>query len=178
MSEPNGSGRRARIVELLREVHRAITGSELSASLGVSRQAIVNDMAILRAAGEPIGGSPHGYRWDGGPTSGVFAVLTCSHDREGSQKELEALVAHGITVEDVAIEHPLYGEVRAELTISSHRDVERYMEVLHAADTQPLSSLTGGVHRHRVRAPDDVALASARGDLALLGFLHEGEPDE
>jgi transcriptional regulator of NAD metabolism len=109
MSETNGSGRRERIVELLREAHRAITGSELSVSLGVSRQAIVNDMAILRAGGEPIGGSPQGYHSGGDPS-----------------------------------------------------------------DTQPLSSLAGGVHRHRVRAPDEVALASARGDLELLGFLHEG----
>jgi transcriptional regulator of NAD metabolism len=174
MSETKGSDRRERIVELLREAHRAITGSQLSVSLGVSRQAIVNDMAILRAAGEPIGGSPQGYNWDGDRASGVFAVLTCAHDREGSQKELETLVAHGITVHDVAIEHPLYGEVRADLMISSHRDVERYAEVLHTSDTESLSSLTGGVHRHRVRAPDDVALASARGDLELLGFLHEG----
>jgi uncharacterized protein len=129
MSETNGSGRREWIVELLREAHRAITGSQLSMSLGVSRPAIVNDMAILRAAGEPIGGSPQGYHWDGDRTSGVFAVLTCAHDREGSQKELETLVAYGITVHHVG---------------------------------------------HRVRAPDDVALASARGDLELLGFLHEG----
>jgi transcriptional regulator of NAD metabolism len=174
MTETNGSGRRERIVELLREAHRAITGSELSVTVGVSRQAIVNDMAILRAAGEPIGGSPRGYHWDGDLTSGVFAILTCAHDREGSQQELETLVAHGITVHDVATEHPLYGEVRADLMISSHRDVARYAGVLHSSDTQPLSSLTDGVHRHRVRAPDDVALASARGDLALLGLLHEG----
>ena len=174
MSETSGSGRRSRIVELLREGHRPITGSELSLSLGVSRQAIVNDMAILRAAGEPIAGSPHGYHWGGEPMSGVFAILTCTHDREGTQEELETLVAHGVTVLDVVIDHPLYGEVRADLMISSHRDVERYMEVLHASATQPLSSLTAGVHRHRVRAPDDVALASARGDLELLGFLHEG----
>ena len=174
MSETNGSGRRARIVELLREGHRPITGSELSASLGVSRQAIVNDMAILRAAGERIGGSPRGYQWDGDPTSGVFAVLTCAHDRARSQAELEALVAHGITVHDVVIDHPLYGEIRADLMISSHRDVERYMEVLRTSDTQLLSSLTGDVHRHHVRAPDDVALASARADLELLGFLREG----
>jgi transcriptional regulator of NAD metabolism len=60
-----------RIVELLREGHRPITGSELSLSLGVSRQAIVNDMAILRAAGEPIDGSPQGYHWEGDPTSGA-----------------------------------------------------------------------------------------------------------
>jgi uncharacterized protein len=94
MTETNGSGRRERIVELLREAHQAIRGSELSVTLGVSRQAIVNDMAILRAR-EPIGGSPHGYQWAGDPTSGVFAVLTCAHDREGSQQELETLVHEG-----------------------------------------------------------------------------------
>ena len=95
MTETKGSGRRERIVELLREAHQAITGSELSVTLGVSRQAIVNDMAILRAAGEPIGGSPHGYHWAGDPTSGVFAVLTCAHDREGSQQELETFLHEG-----------------------------------------------------------------------------------
>jgi transcriptional regulator of NAD metabolism len=174
MAETNGGARRERIVELLREGHRSITGSELSSQLGVSRQAIVNDMAILRAAGSPIDGSTQGYRWSGERTSGVFATLACRHDREGCQKELETLVAHGIAVLDVTVDHELYGEVRADLKVSTHRDVLRYMEVLHTSQVQPLSSLTGGVHAHHVRAPDDVALGSARSDLALLGFLLDG----
>jgi transcriptional regulator of NAD metabolism len=49
--------------------------------------------------------------------------------------------------------------------------VQRYAEVLYGSDVEPLSSLTGGVHVHHVRAPDPVALGSARSDLALLGFL-------
>jgi transcriptional regulator of NAD metabolism len=40
----------------------SVTGSELSSLLGVSRQAIVNDIAILRASGQSIIGGPHGYR--------------------------------------------------------------------------------------------------------------------
>jgi transcriptional regulator of NAD metabolism len=171
MSESGGVARRQRVLELLREARRSITGSELSASLGVSRQAIVNDMAILRAAGEPIGGSPQGYRWRGEQMSGVFATLACRHDREGCQKELETLVAHGVAVLDVVVDHQLYGEVRADMNVWTHRDVQRYMEVLHTSPVEPLSALTGGVHAHHVRAPDDVALGSARSDLALLGFL-------
>jgi len=174
MSEGIGSARRGHIVELLREGHRSITGSELSSTLGVSRQAIVNDMAILRAAGEPIGGSPQGYRWSGELTSGVFATLACRHDRDGCQKELETLVAHGIAVLDVVVDHELYGEVRADLKASTHRDVQRYADVLRTSDVEPLSSLTGGVHVHHVRAPDEVALRSARSDLASLGVLLEG----
>jgi transcriptional regulator of NAD metabolism len=171
MSASNGGVRRARIVRLLREGRRSITGSELSTALGVSRQAIVNDMAILRAAGEPIDGGPQGYRWHGEQPSGVLATLACRHDREGCQKELEVLVAHGVAVLDVVVDHQLYGEVRADMNVSTHRDVQRYMEVLHTSDVEPLSALTGGVHTHHVRAPDDVALGSARSDLANLGFL-------
>jgi len=174
MSEASGVARRERIVELLREGRRSITGSELSSTLGVSRQAIVNDMAILRAAGEPIDGSAQGYRWQGQQTSGVFATLSCRHDREGCQKELEVLVAHGVAVLDVVVDHQLYGEVRADMNVWTHRDVQRYMEVLHTSDVEPLSVLTGGMHTHHVRAPDDVALGSARSDLALLGFLVDG----
>ena len=160
MSEGTGAARREKIVTMLREGRRSITGSELAEQFGVSRQAIVNDMAIIRAGGADISGSPLGYRWDGdAPPEGVFAVLACKHDREG--------------VLDVVVQHELYGEVRADLMIASHRDVQRYSEAVRRADAQPLSSLTGGVHLHHVRAPDAVALESARRDLALLGYLVE-----
>jgi uncharacterized protein len=171
--EGSGPARRERILEMLREGRRSITGSELSSALGVSRQAIVNDIAILRAAGEPIGGSAQGYRWRGEQTNGVLATIACRHDREGCQKELETLVAHGVAVLDVVVDHELYGEVRADMNVWTHRDVQRYMEVLHTSDVEPLSALTGGIHAHHVRAPDEVALGSARSDLALLGFLLE-----
>jgi hypothetical protein len=173
MSAPSGSVRRERIVRLLREGRRSITGSELSSSLGVSRQAIVNDIAILRAAGEPIAGGPQGYRWRGEEPAAVLATIACRHDREGCQKELEVLVAHGVAVLDVVVDHELYGEVRGDMNVSTHRDVQRYMEVLNTSGVEPLSTLTGGVHAHHVRAPDEVALGSARSDLALLGILVE-----
>ncbi|HTG47914.1 MAG TPA: transcription repressor NadR [Actinomycetota bacterium] len=174
MSEGNGTARREKIVTMLRESRRAITGSELAERFGVSRQAIVNDMAIIRAGGAEISGGTLGYRWDGAaPPEGVFAVLACEHDREGATKELEVLVAHGCTVLDVVVDHPLYGELRAPLNIGTHRDVERYAESVRRAGAEPLSSLTAGVHRHSVRAPDEVALESARRDLALLGCLRD-----
>jgi hypothetical protein len=173
MSAPSGSVRRERMIQLLQEGRRSITGSELSSSLGVSRQAIVNDIAILRAAGEPIDGGPQGYRWRGDEPTAVLATIACRHDREGCQEELETLVAHGVAVLDVVVDHELYGAVHADMNVSSHRDVQRIMEVLHTSDVEPLSALTGGLHAHHVRAPDDVALGSARSDLALLGILVE-----
>lgn len=154
-------------------MERPVTGTELSMVTGVSRQAIVNDMAILRASGEPIQGSPRGYMLGGQKWHGVEAVIAASHDREASRSELECLVDHGVEVLDVVVEHPLYGEVRANLMISSHEDVERLMKLMEEQDALPLSSLTGGVHLHHVRAHDQDSIDAAKKDLAEMGMTLE-----
>ncbi len=171
MQRDKGKARRQRIVELLRLAARPITGTELSTVTGVSRQAVVNDIAILRAAGEPIQGSPRGYVLESARRGGVEAVIACAHDRDGSRRELECLVDHGVEVLDVVVEHPLYGEVRANLMISSHEDVERYIVALAERNAQPLSSLTGGVHLHHVRADDQDSIDAAMKDLAAQGMI-------
>jgi uncharacterized protein len=165
--------RRAHIVAILREGGGPTTGAELSATLGVSRQAIVNDIAILRASGEPIHGSPRGYVLGDSGVGGASAALACVHDREASRAELELLVDRGITVLDVVVEHELYGEVQASMMISSRADVDRYMDALTATGAKPLSSLTNGVHVHHVRAPSLDSLEAAKRDLAERGFLLE-----
>lgn len=173
MQRGKGIQRRRRIIDLLSHAVRPVTGTELSTAMGVSRQAIVNDIAILRAAGEPIQGSPKGYVYGGGRWKGVEAVIACSHDREASRLELECLVDHGVEVLDVVVEHPLYGEVRANLMISSHEDVERLMKAMEEQGALPLSSLTGGVHLHHVRAYDQDSIDAARKDLAEMGMTLE-----
>jgi hypothetical protein len=169
----SGDGRRKKIVEMLRSAGGPVTGGHLSSVLGVSRQAIVNDIAILRAAGEPIQGSPTGYLWGGEPEGSATAVIACRHDREGSRAELEALVDAGVTVVDVVVEHQLYGEVRANLHIGSREDVDRYMKALVEQDAQPLSALTGGVHLHHLRASDPTVLRAAREAVRALEMLVE-----
>jgi transcriptional regulator of NAD metabolism len=164
--------RRARIEEILRSGDGPITGTELSATLGVSRQAIVNDVAILRAAGAPIHGSPRGY-FLGDGFEGPVSAIACHHGREASRDELEILVDRGITVLDVVVEHELYGEVQASMMVASRADVDRYVDALETSKAKPLSSLTSGVHIHHVRAPSPDALEAARRELAARGFLLE-----
>jgi transcriptional regulator of NAD metabolism len=165
--------RRARIVAILREGPGPTTGAGLSTTLGVSRQAIVNDIAILRASGEPIHGSPRGYFLGPGPGDGTTGTLACLHDREASRDELEILVDRGITVLDVVVEHELYGEVQASMMVASRADVDRYMDALMNSASKPLSSLTSGVHVHHVRAPTPDALEAAKRELAARGYLLE-----
>jgi transcriptional regulator of NAD metabolism len=166
---PGTSERRSRILRILRHANGPTTGSELSSTLGVSRQAIVNDVAVLRAAGEPIKGSPAGYVYAVGGKGA--SLIACQHDREGSRDELLTLVDHGVEVLDVVVEHALYGEVRANLMIATHEDAESYLDRLLSGDIQPLSALTGGIHLHHVRAERPEDLDAARKALSDRGIL-------
>ena len=59
MARGTSGERRAELLRILNGAETPVTGSELSSLLGVSRQAIVNDIAILRASGLAISGGPY-----------------------------------------------------------------------------------------------------------------------
>jgi transcriptional regulator of NAD metabolism len=172
VSAGSSEQRRFRLVEILRRATQPVTGSALSKRLRVSRQVIVNDVAILRAGGEPIVGSPQGYMMTGSSPETV-AVIAVRHDPRRTVDELRALVDHGLVVLDVVVEHSVYGEVRANLMIESRADIDRYVKLLKASGEAPLSSLTGGLHLHTVRYPSADALDAARRALREAGILFE-----
>src|SRR5262249_28151369 len=113
--------RRDRILELISSATQPVTGTELASRLGVSRQIVVQDMAILRAAGADIVATPRGYL-PGTPRGGrpvQREVLAVQHPREMIEAELNALVDLGVRVVDVIVEHPVYGELRGQLMLDS-----------------------------------------------------------
>jgi transcriptional regulator of NAD metabolism len=157
--------------ELLRSSEAPITGSDLAAELGVSRQVIVNDVAIVRASGVPILGSPRGYVLVESTDDRLVATISCRHDHEGNRREFEILVDRGIEVVDIVVEHPVYGELTASLLVRTRSDVDNYLEAISNDGVQPLWALTDGVHVHHVRAPSDDALDAAKCELAAAGIL-------
>ncbi len=164
--------RRDRLGRILRDADDPVTGSDLAKRLGVSRQVIVNDVAILRAAGHPIMGSPKGYVLID-RASGPTDVIACRHARDLGREELGILVDHGIAVLDVVVEHAIYGEIRANLMVESRADIERYAGMLERSGQAPLSALTGGVHLHTVRSPNQDALEAAKRALREADLLIE-----
>jgi uncharacterized protein len=170
MSVRSSEARREQLLALLRASPEPITGSEFSLRLGVSRQAIVNDIAIMRAAGESILGGPRGYRIDVGPP-GLKAVIRCSHAPDRGREEFEILLDRGIAVLDVGVEHSVFGEVRAPLLIETRADVDRASETIIKAGEMPLSAITRGIHSHTVRAPNRDALDAAIRELSERGIL-------
>lgn len=162
--------RRQELLQLLTRADGARTGTELAKKLGVSRQIIVGDVSILRAEGAKILSTPRGYRMlEKNP--GVIETVTCRHTAEEMGAELDAMVDNGVTVRDVIVEHPVYGEIRADLMLESRRDVAAFVRKMAAAGAPPLSQLTDGIHLHTVEAKTREEIEDARNELARLGFL-------
>jgi hypothetical protein len=165
--------RRKNILNLLKSNTGPIIGADLAERFGVSRQVIVQDIAILRAAGEDIIATPRGYivpnRQE---TTFLKKTLVCEHHTCNEiEDELTTIVDLGGRIIDVIIEHPIYGEKRGLLMISSRQDVKDFMKSLKEYGAQPLSSLTGGVHLHTVEVRDEECFNRIKNALDKKGYL-------
>ncbi len=170
-SDKAGDERRHRIMERIRSHSGPLAGAELAKRLRVSRQCLVQDIAILRAAGEEIVATPRGYRLPDTAKDTHRAVLACRHAPERTEEELQILVDHGVKILDVIVEHPLYGELRGSLLLESRADVQDFLKQVKATHASLLSSLTGGVHLHTVEASRPEMISRARARLRERGFL-------
>jgi transcriptional regulator of NAD metabolism len=170
----DGANRRNRILEILLDASVPITGGELAKSFNVSRQVIVQDIALIRASGQDIVATPQGYILVQTLTGGkLIKTIACKHGWDDLEKELNIFVDNGGKVIDVSVEHPLYGELKGMLMLASRRDVRNFVVNLQKTRAQPLSALTSGIHLHRVEVPSDEVFLNIERDLALEGILLE-----
>jgi uncharacterized protein len=163
--------RRRQIVAWMRRHGAPIRGGELARQFRVSRQCLVQDVAILRASGEEIEATPRGYRLPKGTAQAHRAILACRHAPERTEEELQILVDHGVKILDVIVEHPLYGELRGSLMLESRADVQDFLTQVSASGASLLSSLTGGVHLHTIEASRPEMISRAKARLRARGFL-------
>ncbi|MDO5601845.1 MAG: transcription repressor NadR [Oscillospiraceae bacterium] len=166
------SNRREKILAILYEQEAPVSASSLAAQLGVSRQLIVGDIALLRAGGEAITSTPRGYLHMR-ERPGLLRQVACLHDAKDMAAELYAIVDNGCDVLDVVVEHPVYGQLTGQLQLHSRYDVDQFIARVAGHDARPLSALTDGVHLHTLYCPDESAYQRAAAALRGLGFLFE-----
>ena len=126
------SERREAILSYLHSSDSPVSASSLAARLSVSRQIIVGDIALLRAAGHEIEATPRGYVLPRGG-SGMRRTVACVHSVGDTARELYAIVDNGCTAIDVVVEHPIYGQIVGQLQLRSRYDVDRFVEKLERA---------------------------------------------
>lgn len=167
-----GEERRTKLLHILQTSTQPVTGSELSQMTNVSRQVIVGDITLLKARNEPIIATSQGYMFlPVESTKKPERIIACQHDPSRTQEELFLLVDIGVTVKDVKIEHPVYGDLTASIMVSSRKEVQQFLSRVSATNASFLSELTSGIHLHTVSAATENLLEEAEVALRDAGIL-------
>lgn len=167
----NGTTRRENILIELSNADQAVPARKFAESFNVSRQVIVGDIALLRAEGHPIIATNKGYLIKEKIAGLLKKYVAMDHTKDETRLELETFVKHGVIVESVTVEHPVYGEITGSLNIQTNEDIDDFLKL----DSELLSTLTEGIHIHTIICPDEATYRAVKDDLNNLGLLYQSE---
>lgn len=165
----NSIDRREAILRLLRDTDKAIKGIDLANQFGVTRQIIVKDIAILRAKGSNIVATPDGYIYNIDKNR-VRSIIAVKHSEDKMIEELKIVIKYGGIIENVIIEHPLYGEIIGNIMIRNLNDLNRFEESFKNANAKPLSKITNDIHLHTISADTQEDIECIKKELKESGF--------
>lgn len=166
----DGLQRRDNIKKRLLESDEPITGTKLAKLFSVSRQVIVQDIALLRATGTKIISTTNGYIIDE-DKKGFTKLLAVKHTKEQIREELETIIDYGATVVNVMVIHPVYGEITANLMLSSRKHIDDFIKKIEENNCIPLMRLKSGEHYHLIKANSLKILQLIEDDLRNKGFI-------
>ncbi len=166
-----GKERREKILETLYDSNTPITGSQLATMYGVSRQVIVQDVALIRAAGYTIVSTADGYLIYKIKENTHKRVFCVNHTNDQLEEELLIIIDNGGHVLNIIVDHILYGEISVDLHLASRRQVKAFVERTSEGDFVPLMSLTKGDHYHTIEADSEEILDDIEKELDEKGFL-------
>lgn len=167
-----GITRRENLIKILKSKQDPVSGGELSKLLGVSRQVIVQDIALLRANDYNILSTTKGYllyQSDQPKTKRSFRV---KHSTAQIEDELCTIVDNGGRLLDVHVIHDIYGEIVTELIIRNRNDVYDFVKKVKEEEIVPLKELTAGVHHHTIEADSEEILDRIEKALKEKNYLY------
>ena len=169
-----GEERRAKIRSKLQESETPLSGAALAKLFCVSRQIIVQDIALMRAENYDILSTNKGYLLRSKKTEVCHPkrVFCVKHATNQVLEEFKIILDLGGKVLDVAVEHELYGQICIDLMIESEADATEFYKKLLACRDNPLKVLTDDCHYHTVSAPSEKLLDLIENDLSRKGFLN------
>ncbi len=167
----SGEQRREKMLAILQSAKEPMSGATLAKQLEVSRQVVVQDIALLRAGKYEIISTCRGYMMSG--ESCCERIFKVCHTDEQMEEELNLYVDFGGTVEDEFVYHKVYDVIRVEMGLKSRRDVKEYMEKLKSGISKSLKDVTSGYHYHTITAESEQVLNQIQEELSKRGFLAE-----
>lgn len=169
----DGERRREEIIQVLGKSKSPVSGTELARRFQVSRQVIVQDIALLRAINKNILSTNKGYiLFEPGHEEKECRKAVCvRHTTEQVLDEFYTIVDLGGKILDVVVEHELYGQIAVDLIIASRQDADEFFQKMQSNRAKPLKELTEDVHYHTVVAKDEKALEGIQEALQRKGYL-------
>lgn len=195
--------RREAMLEQLCGSARPLSGGSLAKALGVSRQVVVQDVALLRAEGHDIMATARGYVLMGAAKAPVVAqpsptsnkpqaehvatssqatrhtrVVKVRHTVAQTADELFTILENDGQVLDVSVSHRVYGRLSAKLDILTRGDALRFLDDIESGKSSPLLTVTSGYHYHTIAADSEATLDRIERALAAKGYLAPFLPHE
>ena len=167
----DGADRRDKILNQLVNVTEPISGAALAKKFNVSRQVVVQDIALLRATNKNIISTTKGYLVYQEDTSSAKRVFGVEHSRDQIEDELNTFVDEGGKVLDVVVEHEVYGSIAVDLILKNRSEVKEFVSKCNACNSSPLMGLTKGRHYHTVTAQSEQVLDVIERKLMEKGYL-------
>ena len=76
-------------------------------------------------------------------------------------------------MENVMVNHRVYGHIEANLQVNSRRKAAEFMEDIRSGKSSPLKNITSDYHYHKVSADSEKTLDLIEETLKEKGFLVE-----
>ena len=168
-----GEERRNRILLKLQETATPLSGTALAKEFHVSRQIIVQDIALMRAENYGILPTHKGYilRTEKTENTQPKRVFYVKHSSDQVLEEFQIIIELGGKILDVAVEHEIYGQIRVDLFIETAADAVDFCEKLKNCKDNPLNVLTDNCHYHTVSAPSEKLLDLIENELRSKNIL-------
>ena len=165
-------------MDQIKNSERPVSGSALARTFQVSRQVIVQDMAVIRASTPGILSTTRGYVLQQDKDIACTREFKIRHGQEQAAEELNLIVDCGGRICNISISHRVYGRVSAEMDIRSRQDVNEFITALNNSNSSALSNATSGYHYHLVEAASEERLDLIEEQLKKAGLLAPLQPWE
>lgn len=167
----DGNTRRENIYELLKSASKPISGTKIAEKFGVSRQVIVQDIALIRANNKNIMSTNRGYILFKEENSKITKIFYVVHNDDDIKDELYTIIDNGGIVLDVIVEHDVYGMITVDLYLKSRDDVDDFCSKNRDSKCFPLKTLTGNNHYHTIEVKSEEDLLVIEKKLKDKGYM-------
>lgn len=167
----DGQTRRKEMIRMLELTTKPLSGTALANAFGISRQVVVQDIALLRAEGYDLLATARGYLLNQEAGRMASRVVLVKHTANQIEDELNTIVDNGGRVRNVIVSHDVYGDLTGDLMLKTRRDVKNFVEKIQSSEAALLSILTAGMHMHTIEATTEEELDLIEEELKEKGYL-------